>query len=172
MGMISTVINMKHLEWCTHIQFKEDQDILTRANFNVNIRLLKCNDEYKELISQCVRYIILCALEEKEGYKEPHGWSGANAGIPFNIIALNDGSYYINPKVTKWSGISKIVMTNCGSLTLEEPVAEARDPLIDISYYDLDGTLKTWHNIGPTPGYTIQHEINHTRGFLLRNRPL
>ena len=162
---------MKHLDWCTHIQFKDDVDILTRSNFDVNMRLFKCNIEYATIILDICNYIERCANTLKEGYKEPHGWSGANAGFPFNIIALRNGPTMINPKVIHWSGCAAIVKTNCGSLTLDQSVEAVRDKLIDVEYYDRAGDYIVWKNIGPNPGYTIQHEIQHTQGFLLRNRP-
>lgn len=155
-----------HLDYCTHIQFQEDRDILTRTNFDVNIRLLKCNKSYKTLIDNCVQYIIHCAQNEKIGYKAPHGWSGANAGIPFRIIALKDGRYFINPFVTAAKELDE-VMSNCGSLTLPNKVKVSRYRKIDLQWFDLNGKEQRMFNIGPIPGYTIQHEINHTLGKLI-----
>lgn len=163
---------MNHLDWCTHIKFKDDVDILTRKGFDVNMRLFHANPEYRVLITSICIYITHCATTLKDGYKRPHGWSGANAGIPFNIVALSTGECLINPKITNWSGRTKIVKTNCGSLTLEQPVEEVRDLLIDVTYFDLQGTKQVWKDIGPTPGFTLQHEIQHNQGFLLRNRPI
>lgn len=164
---------MNHLDYCTHWQFADDRDILTRPNFDVNIRLLRRNKDYKLLIEHCCEYIKFCAETEKDGYKKPHGWSGANAGIPVNIIAFvdNDSTYcFINPKITKWSGVSKEVFSNCGSLTFPEKVRIARDSLINVGFYTLTGAWIEWIDVGPVPGYTIQHEIAHTNGILLRNR--
>jgi len=163
---------MNHFDWCTHVKFKEDLDILTRKNFDVNMRLFNSNSSYKNIILQCCAHIEFATLEEKEGYKKPHGWSGANAGIPFNIISFFDEDQFvvtmINPKIIRYSGVSKMIKTNCGSLTLTKSIEEPRDPLISVEYYDISGNKHIWENIGPTPGYTIQHEINHTRGILLR----
>ena len=77
---------IKHLDWCTHVQFESDKDILTRKNFDVNMRLFHANAEYRKIIQNISNYIGNCAVTTKEGYKTPHGWSGANAGFPFNII--------------------------------------------------------------------------------------
>ena len=136
------------------------------------MRLFKVNREYQDLILKCCAYIEKCAFSKKEGYKIPHGWSGANAGIPFNIISiLYDDDYItmINPRITRWSGCSTKVKTNCGSFTLKTPILVSRDKEIDIEYispYGLDEIIR-WTNIGPTPGYTIQHEIEHTLGILI-----
>ena len=75
----------------------------------------------------------------------------------------------MNPQITKYYGDLKIVRTNCGSLTLPESVAVARHTRIDITYvspYGL-GERISWNNIGPVPGFTIQHEVEHTQGRLL-----
>jgi peptide deformylase len=165
---------MKHLDYCTHWQFQEDRAILTRPSFDVNMRLFHANIEYRRLVQECFDYILRCAIEHKEGYKQPHGWSGPNAGIPFNIIAVprreNDCARIgmINPKITRWSGYSKKVKTNCGSLTLDEPVETSRDPSIDVEWMDRTGTRCMWRNVGPKPGYTIQHEVEHCQGILIR----
>lgn len=43
---------------------------------------------YREVISKCCDLISIAAGSEMEGYKKPHGMSGANVGIPFNIIGI------------------------------------------------------------------------------------
>ena len=161
---------MNHLDWCTHVQFEGDNDILTRELFDVNMRLFHKNKEYKELVLLCCDYIKKCASTTKDGYKTPHGWSGANAGIPFNIIAFKDKEEiitWINPKIIGQSKETKTVLTNCGSLTLEKPIRVTRSATIDVSFYDLSGNYTEWKNIPGSPGYTIEHEILHNRGILL-----
>lgn len=155
---------MNHLDYCTHVKFEDDRDILTRPNFNVNIRLLKTSLGYKKLIKSCVEYIIWLAQTKKKGYKLPHGWSGANAGIPFNIIALCDGQYFINPRILN-KRFPKLVYTNCGSLTLPKLVSVIRFAEIDLMWWDYDGVAFIMKN--PSNGYTIQHEIDHTKGVLI-----
>ena len=160
---------INHDEWCTQIKYLEDTDILTRPNFDVNIRLLRCNSRYKTLIKLICEYVVFCAKTEKFGYAKPKGYSGANAGIPFNIIALANGRYMINPEIINWSGQTKSIKTNCGSVLLKTPVFVKRDMKIDVKYYDIDGKLMFWTDIGPNPGFTIQHEIQHTQGILIKN---
>ena len=161
---------MKHADYCTHINNNEDEDILTRPNFNVNMRLFHANKEYKALILSLCAYICRCASTSKEGYKPPHGWSGANAGIPFNIIAFHVCGLtltWINPVITRYSKDIKMVRSNCGSLTLPQPKLITRSLSIDVEYYDLQGQQHLWKSIPPTPGFTIQHEVEHTQGKLL-----
>lgn len=157
---------MKHDNYCTHVKYHDDFDILNRQNFDVNIRLLMCNEHYFDIVRRCVDLIIICARNEKEGYKKPHGWSGANSGIPFRIIALADGRYFINPKISNQRD-KKTVKSNCGSLTLEKPKVISRYKTIDLNYFTLDGKNRTWNDIGPDPGFTIQHEVDHCDGILI-----
>lgn len=160
---------MKHLDFCTHIQFPEDHDVLKRKLFDVNIRLFHSSTQYKRIVLEVCDYIVWLARTEKEGYKKPHGWSGANAGIPWNIIAYthNDEVFVmINPRITNAFGDFKSVKTNCGSLTLEEPRKVHRSEFIDVNYEDTNG-LTQIKRFGPTPGYTVQHEIQHNLGILI-----
>lgn len=160
---------MKHLDVCTHISNEADKDILTRKLFDVNIRLFHSSPPYKRLVLDACAYIEWAAITEKEGYKKPHGWSGANAGIPWNIIAyVEDGKSYvmINPRITNGFGEYKTVKTNCGSLTLEKPREVHRQEFIDVNYEDTRG-LTQIKRFGPKPGYTVQHEIQHNLGILI-----
>ena len=161
---------MEHLDYCTHYQFPPDRDILTRPNFDVNIRLFHSNPEYRTLVLLICDYICRCASTSKEGYKPPHGWSGANAGIPFNIISFSfcgTTQTWINPVITRYSKETKMVRSNCGSLTLPQPKSIRRSLSIDVDYYDLQGHQHLWTDIPPIPGFTIQHEIEHTQGILI-----
>jgi len=162
---------MKHLDWCTHIQFLEDRDILTRRSFDVNMRLFHQNLSYQNIIKQCCAHIEFSAIEKKEGYKKPHGWSGANAGIPFNIISVLDEAEFpltmINPRIVWCGGDLNEVYTNCGSLTLEVPRKVFRWEFIDVEFFDIEGNKQRLTAVPKVPGYTIQHEIDHTQGCLI-----
>ena len=179
---------MQHLNYCTHISFEEDKDILTRKNFNVSMRLFNSNSMYRNLIVNIANYIKFCAVIKKEGYPVPKGWSGANAGIPFNIIAINNEKQnefgesligekcvsnidvvFLNPIITRFYGYKKQVKTNCGSLILQNKILVNRYQYIDLCYYTIDGIYKEWRKIPPFPGYIIQHEIDHTLGILIQN---
>lgn len=162
---------MNHIDYCTHIRNQEDKDILTRPLFDVNMRLFNNNKEYRNIIINICDYLAFCSSVEKDGYKKPHGWSGANAGIPFNIIAVNRGGFaniMINPKILKSYGKKIESESNCGSLTLENSIKILRDEFIDIEYYTIAGNKKIERKIGRGQGgFTIIHEIQHNMGILI-----
>lgn len=150
----------KHENYCALLRNAEDRDILTRRLFDVNMRLFKVNSAYRGIIYRIASYILWCAQTEKEGYKKPHGYSGANAGIPFNIIATDH--VMLNPKVIKKKG-KKVSRSNCGSLLLKEPINIWRYEEITFEYWDLDGMRHEQTGYLPT----IQHEIDHNNGVLI-----
>lgn len=157
---------MTHLDVCTHIANPEDLDILTRPLFNVNMRLLKTSPSYFNVVKAAADYIWDMAHTTREGYKTPHGFSGANAGIPFNIIAVKGMSAaMLNPRVIKGTG-ARTSMANCGSLTLAEPIEILRFAHVEVEYWDLEGDRHLVEGFIPT----IQHEIDHNRGILITNR--
>lgn len=154
----------KHTDFCTLLSNPEDVDILTRKGFDVNLRLMKTSPAYKAIIEEIAKYILWGSTTEKEGYKKPHGFSGANAGIPFNIIAVGN-EILINPHILRFKG-AKIGESNCGSLMLERPIKVLRHGWVHIEYWDLEG------NRHETSGYlpTHQHEIDHNNGVLITDR--
>lgn len=166
---------MKHSDWCTHINNPEDRDILTRKLFDVNMRLFRANDSYRALVQKVCEFIEYSTMTEKEGYKKPHGYSGANAGIPWNIIGIahahGDATVMINPMYTPVEKEGKrVVKSNCGSLTLPEPIEITRWNRINVSYYDVFGEYNRLENVGPSPGFTIQHEVEHNLGILITDQ--
>jgi hypothetical protein len=158
---------IKHTDVCTLIKNEDDKDILTRRLFDVNMRLFDTSPGYRQVVLAACKYIKLLATTEREGYKKPHGFSGANAGIPFNIIALADGSVMINPRIMSNHDASiRTSLSNCGSLMLDEPIEVWRWSKITFGYYDWNGK---WHE---QTGYepTVQHEIDHNKGILITDR--
>jgi hypothetical protein len=165
---------LKHLDYCTHMQFEDDWDILTRKLFDVNIRLFKANESYRRLVIDACNYIEFCCATEKEGYKKPHGYSGANAGIPWNIVGVNQSEHrtlmMINPKIVGRSHPLKEVKSNCGSLTLPEPIKIKRSANVVISYYNKSGNEVVEEFVPDEGSYTIQHEIEHNLGILITDK--
>lgn len=157
---------MTHLDICTHMNNEEDRDILTRKLFDVNLRLMKTSPWYLNLIKEAAGYIWYMANTTREGYKTPHGFSGANAGIPFNIIAVagKEGPM-LNPKVIKRHGV-RTSFSNCGSLTLEKPIEIMRYALVEVEYWDLSCERHLISGYLPT----VQHEIDHNQGILITDR--
>lgn len=165
---------MKHEDFCTNLKNQEDRDILTRRLFDVNMRLFHCNERYRNVVLACCDFIHFGCKYEKDGYKKPHGYSGANAGIPFNIIAYRQGGEIIvciNPKITRYYGELIESLSNCGSLVLPEHIKISRPALIDFEYYNTKGELVKMEGVDRNAGgLTIQHEIDHNLGILITDR--
>ena len=163
--------NLTHLDVVTHVDNEFDRDILTREQFDVNLRLCRTSPWYRSIVESCCNYIRECAITTRSGYKKPHGFSGANAGIPFRIIALADGTVMINPRYVgihpdSESQPQRQSESNCGSLTLKRPIQIWRYTNVDVEYFDIDG--KRYLVSGYLP--TVQHEIDHCDGILITDR--
>lgn len=164
---------MNHANYCTHIKHPEDRDVLTRRLFDVNMRLFETSPEYRKIVLEVCKYIRLCSETEKAGYKKPHGWSGANAGIPFNIIGVNRNGVcdiMINPKILKSYGEKIKSQSNCGSLTLEKSIEIERDEFVEIEYFTVSGAKIKKHVGRGEAGFTIQHEVEHNLGILIPDK--
>jgi Polypeptide deformylase len=156
----------QHTDYCTLLRNPEDRDILTRKLFDVNMRLFKSSPGYHQIIMDICEYLRWCAQTEKDGYKKPHGYSGANAGIPFNIIALADGMVMINPHYGDVGPDRVESLSNCGSLMLEKPIKIWRWRRVQVHYFNPDGVKCELEGYVPT----IQHEIDHNLGILITDR--
>jgi peptide deformylase len=171
---------MLHSDYITHINNKEDVVYLRSELLPVNMRLFKTSPQYKALILQCCEYIKFLCLSKMDGYKKPHGMSGANAAIPFNIIGIvrhrgNEFEYaqiMINPKILKRSIKQVITQSNCGSLTLDEPMDVIRASSISVEWFDMEGNIHQDTFNRETGGFTIQHEVDHNRGVLIIDKIL
>jgi peptide deformylase len=168
---------MKQHYYTTHIRYPEDVPYLTTKLLDVNIRLLKCNSEYRELVSQAFRMIGEYALRKAEDYAHPFGFSGANAGIPWNIISYVVGRgterarsvVMINPKIISAEG-EVIARSNCASVVLPESIPIRRFERITVSWFDLLGEEHTTHHDRASYSRTIQHEVDHNLGILVTQR--
>lgn len=159
----------RHEDFCTLLKNEEDKDILTRKLFDVNVRLFSSSPAYRDIILSICGYLQWCAQTEKEGYKKPHGYSGANAGIPFNIIALADGTVMVNPKVTASNAGYTAMESNCGSLMLEDHLKIIRHKKIKVDYLGVvNEELVEMSQTGFLP--TVQHEVDHNNGILITDR--
>lgn len=170
---------MKHEDFVTHIKNGEDHVYLKTKHFPVNMRLFKTSPQYKAIIKSMCNYIKFC-LTEKEGYKKPHGMSSANIGMSFNIIGITmnrntNKEYYkvmINPEIIKKLGSKITAYSNCGSLTLDEPIEVTRNSDILVGYFDEDGEYHEEHFSRKNGSLTIQHEIDHNLGILITDRAI
>lgn len=169
---------MKHSDYITHIKNEEDFVYLKREHFPVNMRLFKTSKEYKNIILQCCEYIKMLATTKAEGYKKPHGMSSANAGLSFNIIGIvmnrNTEKEFckimINPIIKAQSREKVNTQSNCGSITLEEPITIVRSVSVWVSYFDEKGK-KHFESFNREQGcFTIQHEVEHNLGILITDK--
>ena len=166
---------MKHSDYITHIKNPEDEVYLKSKHFPVNMRLFNTSKEYKAIILQQCEYIRALCLDEKEGYKKPHGMSSANAGLAFNIIGITinrktNEEYcliMINPTILEYSKETIISESNCGSLTLKKPIKVKRHQRVLVRWHNIDSKIgERWFN-REQGSLTIQHEVDHNLGILI-----
>ncbi len=149
-----------------------DNSILHTKLLNVNMRLFNSNKEYRQLILSITAYMKTCAKIDFSDYTSVKGISGANIGIPFNIIGVYEEGYrgeegwnfFLNPRCLYTSGTKIVVKSKCGSFSLRGPVEVERYSWIKLKYYTTEGKVKTDIFAG-SYGYTIQHEVNHNNGI-------
>lgn len=162
-------------DFITHINNEEDIPFLKVPLHDVNMRLFKSSPYYKKIIHDICAYIRFLALTKLEGYSKPYGMSGANAGIPFNIIGIirnrerpNEScEIMINPKIISYGEEKALTETNCGSIRLKEPIKIERSKIIHVKYFTETGN-PIEQTFGPALGsYTIQHEVDHNLGKLI-----
>lgn len=168
---------MKIDDYLTHIDHEEDLPFLKTKLFDVNMRLFMSSPEYKKIIQHCCDHINFLARTTFDGYKKPHGTSGANAGIPFNIISIvrNRGQEnefaetMINPEIT-WSSAPRFTTetnSNCGSIRLKNTIKVKRADTIWLNYFDINGNYIQGYRNKEDGGFTIQHELDHSSGVLI-----
>ncbi len=169
---------MKAEDVLTHIKNPEDIPYLRSKLLDVNMRLFKSNPAYRKLVLQAAHLIGEHSITKMEGYKLPHGTSGANLGIPWNIIAIvkNRGtkdSYYslmINPRIVQYDGEEVSTLSNCGSIRLLDPIKVIRYERVLVEWFDVDGNFHREMFLPHNGSFTIQHEIDHNLGILITDR--
>ncbi|MEA3296186.1 MAG: peptide deformylase [Patescibacteria group bacterium] len=153
------------------VQIKEKQnDMLKGKLYDVNIRLYNNNKKYNKIIKSIINLMSQILYMDFIDYPTLKGISGANIGIPFNIIIIkieNSIKQMLNPIIIKRAGKSIKITSNCGSLLLSENITIPRSEIITVTYYDLNGNKKTEEFLGNNSGFTIQHEIEHNLGITL-----
>jgi peptide deformylase len=151
-----------------------DRTILHRRLFPVNMRLFKSSGIYRQVIMDAVNYMDQQLKVTYEDYSAPQGVSGANLGLPWNIIAFKlkgNIKFMINPVITSKSPEMIETFTNCGSLRLSEKIKVLRHRIIDVAYYDLKGHKCIETKISRMEGgFTIQHEVDHNLGITILDR--
>lgn len=155
------------------VQIRERQnETLTRKLHDVNIRLYNNNKEYRKIVRSVIDLMSRVLYMNFIDYPPLKGISGANVGIPFNIIVIKVNEttkQMLNPKVIKKAGKDIKLTSNCGSLLLSENITVLRSEIAEIEYYDLNGNKKIERFSESNGGFTIQHEIEHNLGITLLN---
>jgi len=149
--------------------------VLHRENFHVNMDLFHTCPRYRNLIDSVCRHLTYLLHAKYEDYQTIKGVSGANAGIPFKIIAIKidtnhstipDGFIVmINPTIISRSGLTSRA-SNCGSLLLKKPISVPRFENVTVAYFNSRGTREIQSFSGKLAS-TIQHEVDHTNGILI-----
>jgi len=150
------------------------RETLHRPLFDVNMRLFRSSPFYRQLVMDTINYMDAHLNMTFEDYPAPRGVSGANLGIPWNIIGFkhqNKNKFCINPRILNRSTEGVVTETNCGSFRLEKAVKVFRSDYIDLEYYDLKGQRIIEKNIGRyQAGFVIQHEVDHNCGVCITDK--
>lgn len=156
---------------------EEDDDCLHRPGFNVNRKLFLENREYNKIIQKVIEYMKTVLCTTFGNYDKLKGISGANIGIPLNIVeVLHNGHIhvFINPVIIKVSHSKITVLSNCGSVNLPKPISVDRNTWVRVKWMDVDGSQHEEHFTAnnndkkvPNIALTLQHEINHNQGILI-----
>jgi peptide deformylase len=158
------------------LQKGEDcSDYLTVPLFQVNMRLYNTLDGYRKVVSAAINHMKSIMKNDKfVDYPELAGISGANVGIPWNIVVVrttgrkSDMLTMINPVVCSVSRKKITVHSNCGSLNLPKAIPVERREWVEVSYFDENGKKQMSKFSSPAVRVgTIQHEIDHNRGVLI-----
>lgn len=156
------------------VQIRERQNSTLKEKLHdVNIRLYNSNREYHRIIRSIIDLMSRILYMDFTDYPTLRGVSGANIGIPFNIIAIRTGNsakQMLNPVIISRTGKNIKSTSNCGSLLLSESVTILRSEIISVMYYDLNGNKKTERFLENDSGFTIQHEIEHNLGITLLDK--
>jgi len=155
------------------IQVGEEQNQMLRIPlFDVNMRLYVDNAVYNDLVKNALDYMVQTLCTEFSDYPKIKGISGANLGIPFNLVIIRkEGSFIrmINPKYTAATDKVKVVESNCGSINLNKPIKVKRFKEIHVTYIAPNGRNMDTIYSGRL-GCTIQHEIDHNKGVLITDK--
>jgi len=166
---------MKHSDCITHINNEEDEVFLRSRLLPVNMRLFKTSPQYRDIILSMCEYIKESCLTTREGYKKPHGMSAANLALGHNIIGITtnrntpeeDCLIMINPVIVWESSDRVLASSNCGSLTLEEPIQVPRRSKVGLIWFDTDGQKQERKFDRASGSFSLQHEVQHNLGILI-----
>ena len=153
------------------VQVSDNDPMLRTKLLNVPLRLYRENKEYKKFILSIVEYMNRILDMKFNDYEKVKGISGANVGIPYNIIIVRHKKGKIvclNPKITH-TGKKVQVKSNCGSILLKESIEVTRVDKVILNWVNLDGKEQT-EEYEKTTAYTLQHEVEHNEGILITDK--
>jgi peptide deformylase len=105
------------------IQVSENDPILRKQLFDVPMRLFRNNYSFKHVILDIISHMKATLNSKYDDYPEVKGISGANVGIPYNIIVIKVGEankVFINPLMGIRDKEEVVeVESNCGSIVLK-----------------------------------------------------
>ena len=153
-------------------------DCLHKPGFDVNPEMFRKNDKFRKTILGIVDYMITILQTDFDDYSKLKGISGANVGIPLNIVIVSDNDLirvFINPKIMKTSRSKISVLSNCGSVNLPKSIKIERYSWIQIEWININGKRqekkfvvgKYENNKRSNISLTLQHEIEHNKGILI-----
>ena len=160
------------------VQIGEKQnDMLTRKLHDVNMRLYNNNKNYNKTIKTIVKLMHDVLYMDFTDYSLLRGISGANVGIPFNIVIVKVNSrpkqrIMLNPVIIKRSKKNIKAESNCGSLLLPENITVSRNETVKVEYYNLSGNKIIENFSREDSGFTIQHEIEHNLGITILDKKI
>lgn len=156
---------------------EEHDQALHMKGAPVNIRLFKSNEYYRGVVMQVIDYMLTTLYKKFDDYPKAQGISGANVGIPLNIVAIKTKSaseVFLNPVIIHKSKEVEKGKSNCGSLNLPESITVERHTWVGIRYYDVEGKEHQMiYEIGDfneVSSATLQHEIDHNLGILITDK--
>lgn len=174
----------KNISISDHIVQKQwsENDILHRKCFDVNMRLFEASMGYKKVIRLVIEHMHDVITTNFSDYDTVVGISGANVGIPLNIVGLlvpgiqeveetcnsaeGEIFFMINPRIVAKSKEVRTVKSNCGSIRLREKIEIERHEWVEVEFRDEEGRSRKEKFEGAF-GSTLQHEIDHNMGILI-----
>jgi peptide deformylase len=144
------------------IEPKKYSDCLFRKGFQVNMRLYNSNAEYKKMILSIVEYMELCNFTGLFA-----AMSGANIGVPLNLVLLGTKRLFINPKIIAKSRETTLNFNGCGSISSRQSYMLVEFPTwITVQYFDREG-VEHVENFNGMDCILLQHEIWHNQGIMI-----
>lgn len=153
-----------------------DREILRRKSYNVNMRLYRSSNSYRNIIESIAQHMLEAIGKVWYDYTVEKGVAAPVLGFPFRMIGVSLPMEYkpfvmINPRIIAVADTLVSGRTNCGAIRLKSLIEVKRPSWVSVRYYDLSGKQIVRDRILKTDGgHMIQHEIDHLDGILITDR--